>query len=425
MDPLSIIASTIAIATPVSVALQKLRRIRQSKSDLLLLSNEVADTLILLRELDQVFRQPRHIASVHPDPILVQALADTKSKLQALSDDICSSGDPDVTTRERASRWFTISSSVRQFKEEMRRNRSQLMTILSSLNLYDDCRTAFENKSIMLTSSLRSGSTRIEMSLQDVFLLTRDTSDRQILAQQEFQTQMSSKYDGLQALLTGLHLNDHDADRQTHNTGQESTNSPSQGSNGSRTVTNEDRVKAFHHNGSILYDSSTMTAVSAVGIRTSQFPRTSCTPWCSCACHKEWRFRTPRFLEAFVGSLFIGYSGIPVLRPPCNEHSCHLRSQPLTYVTYFFPRWFLSRMVTVMLTNTPLAGPVASLKVQRTVPGYAEIFNYAKLGNLDGIKSLFEGGLASPHDVQYDSGITALHVSFYDTNSLKIKLIFF
>lgn len=180
---------------------------------------------------------------------------------------------------------------------------------------------------------------------------------------------------------------------------------------GFESVDEDVRIKAFHHNGSVLFDSAQMTAVTAVGIRAVQFPRTSCTPWCSCRCHRESTFRTPRFLEQSVDSLFIGYSGLPVSRPSCNERTCHLRAQPLTYVTYFFPKWFLSRMVTFMMTITPLAGPVASLKVQRTVPGSADIFTFAKLGNVDGIRTLFENGLASPHDVHFESGITPLHVS--------------
>jgi hypothetical protein len=62
------------------------------------------------------------------------------------------------------------------------------------------------------------------------------------------------------------------------------------------------------------------------------------------------------------------------------------------------------------MTITPLAGPVVSLKVQRTVPGNADIFTYAKLGDVDNIRRLFENGLASPHDVHSESGITPLHV---------------
>ncbi len=177
-----------------------------------------------------------------------------------------------------------------------------------------------------------------------------------------------------------------------------------------RLYTDESVVKAFHHNGSILFDSSQMTAISAVGIRTAQFPRSACQPWCSCACHTERRLRSPQLLDQVIGSLFIGYSGLPGLTRRCNQRSCHLQSQPMTYITYFFPQWFLARMISFVLSTTPLAGPVASLKVSRTVPGNSAIFEYAKRGDIIKMRSLFEGGLASPHDVQFESGITALHV---------------
>lgn len=250
------------------------------------------------------------------------------------------------------------------------------------------------------------------MSLQDVFVLTKDTAQSQLVAQTELRNDISRKHEDIEALLSRLSIsqaNHNTAAAPTHpvSTSFTDQNSPPQTTD---QVGDEGQIKAFHHNGSVLFSSAQMTAVAAVGIRAVQFPRTSCTPWCSCTCHQERRFRTPRVLEQFIGSLFIGYSGLPVLRSSCSERTCHLRSQPLTYVTYFFPKWFLSRMVTFMMTVTPLAGPVASLKVQRTVPGSADIFTFAKLGDVDGIRALFEKGLASPHDVQFDSGITPLHV---------------
>jgi hypothetical protein len=181
-------------------------------------------------------------------------------------------------------------------------------------------------------------------------------------------------------------------------------------------------TRAFHHNGKILMDSKQLTMVSAIGIRSAHFPRTACKPWCSCICHTETRLQTPQFLRRFLGNLFVGYSGLPVLTKPCNQNSCHLRAQPMSYITYFFPLWFLDRMVSLTMTTIPLAGPVISLKTQRTVPGTADIFTYAKSGNVDKMQMLFKEGLASPHDVHYESGVTALHVSYYDCVSYSILL---
>ena len=169
-------------------------------------------------------------------------------------------------------------------------------------------------------------------------------------------------------------------------------------------------TKAFHHNGEILFSSKQLTAVSAVGIRTTHFPRTACRPWCSCACHSETRAQTPQFLEKLLGSLFIGYSGLPAITKSCSERSCHARAQPIVNITYFFPPWFLARKISLALSSVALAGPDAKLRTQRTVPGDADLFRYAKIGDVDKMRMLFESGLASPDDVHYESGVTALHV---------------
>jgi hypothetical protein len=170
-------------------------------------------------------------------------------------------------------------------------------------------------------------------------------------------------------------------------------------------------TRAFHHNGNVLFESSQMTGIAAVVIRTAHFPRPPCTPSCSCVCHKEAKLRTPKLLERLIGSLFIGYSGLPVLTKDCNEASCHLRAQPSSAITYFFPRWFLARAVAVVMTRTPLAGPVVDLKFQRIVPGDADIFRYAMLGDIEKLESLFINGLASPNDVHAESGVTAIHLA--------------
>lgn len=184
-------------------------------------------------------------------------------------------------------------------------------------------------------------------------------------------------------------------------------------SNGPTSDENSLPLQPFHYSGSALFESSQMTAVSAVGIRVAQFPRMPCTPWCSCSCHTETHLRSPHILDSIFGALFIGYSGAPSMRKAaCDQPSCHLQAQPMSCMTYFFPRWFLARAVSITLASTPLAGPVASLKFQRTVPGSADIFTYAKVGDVNGMKRLFQNGMASPHDIHYESGVTALHVSF-------------
>jgi len=190
--------------------------------------------------------------------------------------------------------------------------------------------------------------------------------------------------------------------------------------NGELEGTEKSLIRAFHHNGSILFESEQMSAISAIGIRTAHFSRSACRPWCSCRCHIQRQWQSPSPFNRLLGSLFVGYSGLPIARLDCDERSCQLQSQPIIYVSYFFPPWFLARAMSMVLSSTRLAGPTVSLKVQRTIAGNSDIFTFAKLGDVDKMRSLFEQGLASPHDVHFDSGLTPLHVMLNASNPSTI-----
>jgi len=139
MDPLSIIASTIAIATPITLGLRTLSSIRQAKDICLLLANEVSEIVVLLQELDQVLREQNSRAVPHPNPRLLQTLDATQTKLNELSIQISEwSSIPSAQTGPKKSRsviWLQITSKTKLFKEELQKIRLQLMTILSMLNL--------------------------------------------------------------------------------------------------------------------------------------------------------------------------------------------------------------------------------------------------------------------------------------------------
>ena len=158
-------------------------------------------------------------------------------------------------------------------------------------------------------------------------------------------------------------------------------------------------------------------------IRTKHFSNVSCGHCCICVCHKDRRMRTPQVLDKFIGTLFVGYSGLPVFIQECNQQSCHSRSRPLAYVNYVFPQWFLARMVSFVGTMHA-SGPMATLRIQRTIPANAELFTFAKLGKTEELANLFKSGRASPNDVHYVSGVTALHfaVAFQRFSACKLLL---
>lgn len=162
---------------------------------------------------------------------------------------------------------------------------------------------------------------------------------------------------------------------------------------------------------------------TAIGfcIRAKHSSGISCEPCCICICHKERRMRTPQALDSLIGTLFVGYSGLPMFMHKCSQPSCHSRSRPLAHVDYVFPQWFLARMVSFVVAMNA-SGPMATLEIPRTVPADAELFTFAKLGNTEGLIDLFRSGRASPNDMHYQSGVTALHfaVAFQHFNVCKL-----
>ncbi|KAK5554273.1 Ankyrin repeat and SOCS box protein 6 [Exophiala xenobiotica] len=378
MDPLSIIASSIAVAHALHVTLESTNHLR-----------------LVLQQLEvELERRDASANPVAPNASLFQAISLTKTKLDLLLDEVhswqLSADSSDPAAEQKKFRILRIGHKAKSFRVD-------LQHLKSSLGL----------QLMVLTAST---SNRIEVDLQQVLLLARDEITRHGQFHNDVQQQLKQQECSLGTLLA---LRDKDplvSDVSSSDTVQTPPSDvQASGRLNGEPATDAPEPKAFHHNGKILFESSRLTAISAVGIRTAQFPRPACTPWCSCVCHERHHLRTPQFLEQFVGSLFVGYSGLPRMTKPCNQASCHLRAQPMSTVTYFFPRWFVSKALSLVIATTPLAGPVVSLKVQRTVPGDAPIFNYAMTGDVERMKMLFLNGQASPHDVDFRSGVTPLH----------------
>ena len=108
------------------------------------------------------------------------------------------------------------------------------------------------------------------------------------------------------------------------------------------------------------------TAFGALQMRVSQ--RSRCESWCRCACHTERSMNTPKFLRSVMGILFIGYTGIPVLNPSCDSNVCKGNSEGLLQVHYFFPPWFLAKVVSVALGVSQAHGPEFCLRVANVRP---------------------------------------------------------
>lgn len=145
-------------------------------------------------------------------------------------------------------------------------------------------------------------------------------------------------------------------------------------------------------------------------IRTEVQSVRTCKSWCSCLCHASRRACLFYALQNVIGTLFVGYTGLPVLTPPCNEKTCRRSSIPSFHLAYFFPAWLLFRISKIHAAFDLMKGPQVSLSFPRVVPQYSPLWRFATTGDIPSIQRIFSLREASPLDVTV-IGHTALHVS--------------
>ena len=197
-------------------------------------------------------------------------------------------------------------------------------------------------------------------------------------------------------------------------------------------ITNGLRTQQAHHN-EILHhylkeQSDSMTCICAVAKSTHRTRQkvvefkavpsyrvsVPCDEGCTCSCHATQVYRSAPFLDYALGKLFIAYTGFPIgfarrctLAPRVARYGCR------AYVKYAFPSWFCAKSIAASFMASTLGEPSMSLAVRRTVPMTAELFQLANTDDGDGIRRLISSGMASPRDIQFETGRTALHVSLF------------
>ena len=273
----------------------------------------------------------------------------------------------------------------------------------------------------------RSSSLRIELNLREIFLVTNETKlkqqrledrinerlDRDRLAQDEICAQVLAQFENTQRhrRKTKHHLTDVQGKPEVLvDNNQKSLQSDEHGSSITR-VQNPLAVPILGSPGPD-FGSKYPGHWSSIEVRADLSDMSQCSKSCKCSCHIRRRFSTPRLLDGFLGTLFVGYSGSPLLSQKCDDVSCHGRVNTTTSFVYSFPRWFVtSRVIQLKAKVTAMYGPEISLRFNRIVNGKALVFHYATIGDVSKMKQLFEQGRASPSDVRYDSGWTPFHVS--------------
>jgi hypothetical protein len=110
---------------------------------------------------------------------------------------------------------------------------------------------------------------------------------------------------------------------------------------------------------------STHSDTVAISMRENSFP---CPIWCSCRYHARQNI-------SLFNILFIGHNASPFRPRKCSERSC--KSGPGDFrarLTYYFPRFILSKVLAIHIGLNQYSEPAFSLTVRNVVPWGAPIF---------------------------------------------------
>ena len=235
-----------------------------------------------------------------------------------------------------------------------------------------ECAIAVDIYHCSLTETHRADIARVRLRLDEVALVARDLT----VSNNTFQNYTSQQLESLSNEVGGIqtlsesHVQTQGMISRLHQAVLASTDSVGDIST-DETIT---RTTVVRQSSSTVapdtgqrHQSSGVELTNSIRIRTSHYWGTPCRAGCFCICHKRQQYKTPRLFDQLIGSLFVGYSGLPLTTAACNESLCQSRAVPSAQITYYFPQWFLQRALSLMLMMTPLDGPVATLRVQRAV----------------------------------------------------------
>ncbi|KAB8231758.1 ankyrin repeat domain-containing protein [Aspergillus alliaceus] len=156
-----------------------------------------------------------------------------------------------------------------------------------------------------------------------------------------------------------------------------------------------------------------MTRSEGMGVRGTPFV-VACRSGCPYACHLQQKSTSSALLSRVLGRLFVGYSGLPFFSPKCDFQAWKKSRASQVCIEYWFPLGFLSSsIVRVQVGCQPNIGTLLQLNTLRRVPDTAQCVSYALHGDIEGLKYLFENGLASPRDVSATRGYSVLRWALY------------
>ena len=93
----------------------------------------------------------------------------------------------------------------------------------------------------------------------------------------------------------------------------------------------------------------------------------SCARGCSCVCHSKQSYKSPGMLGKLVGSIFVGYTGLPMLTAKCDLDTCINQVPHSIRVSYTFPAWVVMKTLDFFAKSSSVSGPCFGLSVRNRV----------------------------------------------------------
>ena len=398
-DPLGATASVLAIVSACTVCATKLykiiRTLHDAPQEVLALSNEVNDIKAIVEAYKEAVETHSRIVDEECENILLRA-GETLTKLRLLMTGLVVDA-AEETYQVKRSRWLRKKSKLLKLCEELK-------AVRLSLHLLMDAGS---------TSSVF----RIERAVLDLGSATAQAQNQNVAYFGQFATATASSHIALHESLATQSLSQAQQTKMLetilHRTsasssGDKSTLLPAL--DHPSATAGQCSLTLQAQQPSQIAATSTYQATSLSTLSIQLRRQSHCGKGCNCICHSNARWRSPSLLDAYFGTLIVGYLGLPKFTPKCNRDEC--RGNAATYIemTYCFPQWFLERAVYMLAAMNGFGGPVVGLTVRRRTEYTCanSIFQMAVVGNVEGVRALLTDKTANPNDVNTDYGETAL-----------------
>ena len=390
MDPLSMTASIItllAVGGNVFGGLERLSSLREVPDSVLALRNEISDfrlvSLELAKHLQDLSAKPPEITqtlSINVLPILDRT-RNTIMELEALIKNKLIIPRKDGTIRLNKAAWILERHKLKRLQDEVRSMRISLIAVMNILTLKCMLRPEVHIPPLRSTTGQFYG----ELS-QDRAIATSNSSTTESLL-----AEISKMVSHIQSRI----------ESDTHTVSSVSLSQPS---GPQRIVTVQEQrgreiptVKRHSH----PHNLQNPSVVSRRHI--------ACATSCACRCHDRVTWRSPMCIGSLLGRLFVEHAGLPILAPPCDKSDCQWNFKLCMTIQYLFPSWF-AQWALYACSRLCYHGIQHTFRVSRAVWSGSKIFWQARLGDVDGIRTLLASREASPYDVSSECGATALNV---------------